>query len=128
VSRTINVNYLTPVASLKHFTKLKRLFIPQAALINATSTEVAPSHPLDILPSNLEFMQIYDPTPAVINWLSGILDDRAKLPRLSAALLDFGHRKGNKLSNFMDPNREAGTRLYKSGLDILYTNDYWMRK
>jgi hypothetical protein len=122
LGKDMRVNYLKPVDMLQNFTQLKRLSIPQGAFVNATTYEVDPTHPLHVLPPNLEYMCVYDPTPAVVNWLSGILDDRDKLRNLKTVLLDFEWNQRNKVSDYREAAGEAGRRLWEAGVDFRYEN------
>jgi hypothetical protein len=118
----MRVNYLKPVDTLQNFTQLKRLSIPQEAFVNATTYKVDPTHPFHVLPPNLEYMCVYDPTPAVVNCLSGILDDRDKLHNLKTVLLDSEWNQRNKMSDYREAAGEAGRRLWEAGVDVRYEN------
>jgi hypothetical protein len=117
-----DLSYLRPLSSLHNFTQLKRLSIPQGAFIYTTGLDPPSPYALYALPPNLEYMCVYDPTPAVVNWLSGILDDRDKLRNLKTVLLDFESNQRNKVSDYREAACETGRRLCEAGVDVRYEN------
>jgi hypothetical protein len=108
--------------SLQQFTQLNRLEIPQGAFIDTTGLNIPSPYPLQALPPNLEYLCVCDPTPAIVDWLSGILDDRDQLRNLKWVLLDFGNDPSKHLSDYWEAVGEAGSRLFEAGIDIRYNN------
>ncbi|EFQ89621.1 hypothetical protein CFE70_000467 [Pyrenophora teres f. teres 0-1] len=115
-------NYCFPLWTLQQFTQLKRLCIPQGAFIYTTGIRprilagsVSPS-PLRVLPPTLEYLCVSYPTPAIIEWLGGILEDRDQLPNLALVDLDFGDGPPDVLSDYTDYICRIGTALFNSGV------------
>ncbi|KAF1836399.1 hypothetical protein BDW02DRAFT_616298 [Decorospora gaudefroyi] len=112
------VDYLVPVDSMKQFTNLKRLSIPQCAFINTTAILDAPSpHPLVALPPNLEFLGVYNSTPAVVDWLSDtVKGDGGKLRPLKKVLLYFENDPKQQVADYRVAEGEGGRRLFEAGV------------
>lgn len=117
-----DLGYLSPLQSMQQFTRLERLLIPQGASIDTTGNSGASNspNPLIVLPPTLEYLCVSDPTPAIIAWLAGILDDRARLPNFSEVELDFGHSPTDVLSASFQHVGLVGRALHEAGV-VVYT-------
>jgi hypothetical protein len=93
-----NLSHLRPLKSLQQFAELKRLSIPQGLIIDTTGLDIPIPRPLDSVPPKLKYLCVYDPTLAIVEWLSGILDDRGKLRNPKTVLLDFEWNWRNRVS------------------------------
>lgn len=116
------IDYLRPSRSLQRFTLIKRLSIPQSVLINSTPYECSPLHPFEALPPNVEYLNVADPTTAVIEWISGVLDDRSKLRSLKRISLDFDNDPKQRVKDYKEAGVEIFGRLLEAGISVHFEN------
>ncbi|KAI4680614.1 uncharacterized protein J4E84_007752 [Alternaria hordeiaustralica] len=116
------IDYLRPSRSLQRFTLIKRLSIPQSVLINSTPYECSPLHPFEALPPNVEYLDVADPTTAVIEWISGVLDDRSKLRSLKRISLDFDNDPKQRVKDYKEAGVEIFGRLLEAGISVHFEN------
>lgn len=116
------IDYLRPSRSLQRFTLIKRLSIPQSVLINSTPYGCSPLHPFEALPPNVEYLNVADPTTAVIEWISGVLDDRSKLRSLKRISLDFDNDPKQRVKDYKEAGVEIFGRLLEAGISVHFEN------
>ncbi|KAI4914719.1 hypothetical protein J4E90_004751 [Alternaria incomplexa] len=116
------IDYLRPSRSLQRFTLIKRLSIPQSVLINSTPYECSPLHPFEALPPNVEYLNVADPTTAVIEWISGVLDDRSKLRSLKRISLDFDNDPKQRVKDYKEAGVQIFGRLLEAGISVHFEN------
>ena len=116
------IDYLRPSRSLQRFTMIKRLFIPQGVLINSTPVDCSPLHPFEALPPNVEYLNVADPTTAVIEWISGVLDDRSKLRSLKRISLDFDNDPKQRVKDYKEARVQIFGRLLEAGISVHFEN------
>ncbi|KAI4931929.1 uncharacterized protein J4E92_003827 [Alternaria infectoria] len=116
------IDYLRPSRSLQRFTLIKRLSIPQSVLINSTPYGCSPLHPFEALPPNVDYLNVADPTTAVIEWISGVLDDRSKLRSLKRISLDFDNDPKQRVKDYKEAGVEIFGRLLEAGISVHFEN------
>ncbi|KAI4674531.1 uncharacterized protein J4E88_008267 [Alternaria novae-zelandiae] len=116
------IDYLRPSRSLQRFTLIKRLSIPQGVLINSTPYECSPLHPFEALPPNVEYLNVADPTTAMIQWISGVLDDRSKLRSLKGISLDFDNDPKQRVKDYKEAGVQIFGRLLEAGISVHFEN------
>ena len=105
---------------MQQFTRLNRLLIPQGAFIDTTGNSASSTspNPLLVLPQTLEYLCVSDPTSAIVAWLAGILDDRARLPNLLEVELDFGDGPTDNPSASFKNVGLIGRALHEAGIVV----------
>jgi hypothetical protein len=108
---------LLPIGELCHFTALKELKLPQAALLGGENYMRKYQLPVTrLLPPNLEHLSILQPEPSFEGWLKGLLQSRLHFKGLRTITLRYYTDNGifviaTRGTRLMDRLRDAGIEV-----------------
>jgi hypothetical protein len=118
--------YIESLQTLHKFPHLKTLFVPRVALFNVSPNTnaniVGHTHPVEVLPSSLESLTIYDPYLSTLEWLGRILERREEVPNLEEIMFDFQHSPYSTIQGFDTSEKVPIIRFYEAGIRMRYRN------
>jgi hypothetical protein len=117
-------DWLLSLNTLHEFPHLKTLSLPRGALFDPLedSSFYGENHPMEVFPSSMESLTIYNPYLSTLEWLGPILERREEVPNLEEILFDFQHSPDSTIQGFDTSEKFPIVRFYEAGICMRYRN------